>query len=58
MHPALDRDVRISDAGREEFTDGAYEKRIPWKNVPSSLFERVFQLFEDGILQDRIDDEY
>lgn len=56
MHPALDGDVRVCDTRRQQLAQCTKHKDIPRRNFPPFL-EHVFQLLEDRVLQDGIDDE-
>ncbi|KAL8767418.1 MAG: hypothetical protein Q9194_005997 [Teloschistes cf. exilis] len=59
MHAALDRNIRVRDAGSEEFPDGPQEEGIARGDPTAAAFlEYVLQLLEDGVLQDRVYDEY
>jgi hypothetical protein len=56
MHPALHRDVRVGDAGREQLAQGAEVEGVLGCD-PALLLEEVLHLLEHGVLQDGVDDE-
>lgn len=59
MRPALDRDVRIRQARRGQLAQRAEQEgvaRADRRRLAPPL-QRVLQLLEDGVLQDRVDDE-
>ena len=57
MHPAFYRDIRISDAGRQELSDRTEEEDVTRQDLPP-LLEGIFQLLEYRILQYRINNEH
>lgn len=56
MHPTLDRDIRIRDTRCQELPNSAQNEDISSRDLPP-LLQRVLQLLEDRILQNRIYDE-
>lgn len=56
MHPGLERDIGISDGSGEQLANSAEIKRIGGRDA-ASLCDEILELFEDGILQDRINDQ-
>ena len=54
MHPALDRDVWVCDRCGKQLANGTEVEGI-LRCYPSSPFDNVLQLLEEGVLQDRID---
>lgn len=58
MHSALDCDVRIRDARRQQLPDCSKVKRVSRQDSSSSFLERILQLLKYRVLQNRIDDEY
>ena len=57
MHLALDRDVRVGDAGGEELAEGAEHEGDGGRDA-APLLDRVLHLLKQGVLQDRVDDEH
>lgn len=57
MHPALDGDVRICDRSGEDLAQGTKVECILGSD-PSPALQDVLQLFEDGVLQDRVDHQH
>lgn len=56
MHPRLDRDVRVGDAGGDQLAQRAEQEGDEGRDAPL-LLQHVLQLLEDRVLQDGIDDE-
>lgn len=57
MHPALHRDIRIGNPCCHQLPNCAKEKHIAGQNSATSLLQNIFQLLENRILQNRVDDE-
>ncbi len=57
MSTALDCDIWIGNAGREQFPQRA-QQESDCGSDPPLLLQHVLQLLEDGILQDRVDDQH
>ena len=56
MHPALHRDIRVRDTGREQLTQRTHVKRVLGRNPPLAL-QHVLHLLKHGVLQDGVDNE-
>lgn len=56
VHPALDRDVRVCDAGCEQLAQGTEVESILGRDS-ALLLEEVLHLLEHGVLQNGVDDE-
>lgn len=56
VHPALDSNVRVGDAGSQQLAQRTKVERILGCDPPP-LLQHLLQLLEDGVLQDRVDDQ-
>lgn len=57
VRAALDSNVRVRDARREQLAQRTEVKTIGRGDAPA-LLDHALQLLEDGVLQDRVDDEH
>ena len=56
MRARLDRDVRVCNAGGGQLAQGAEQEAVGGSHL-ATLLEHLLQLLEDGVLQDRVDDQ-
>jgi hypothetical protein len=52
----LDRDVRVRDARGGQLAEGSEQEAVGCGHL-ATLLEHLLQLLEDGVLQDRVDDQ-
>lgn len=53
----LNGDVRVGDAGGSELSESAEQEAVACGDLPA-LLEHLLELLEDGVLQDRVDDQH
>jgi len=57
VHTALDRDIRVRDAGSKQLPESSQHKCDRWRN-PLLLLQDILQLLEDRVLEYGVDDQH